>query len=195
MERELTDQEDESISKYAYIMAQQWADWPCLLFSNLGQLFLLNSDIHNKLFFTTINLPNKLFPLNLHINNIIIWFIIAELIWFFTAEKLVSFKLAYSTHWVGLLGLIVSPTVAIILFIHRHIFMAITALLWYFVLIIVSWFIFMILGLFCNWLYELNPPRIEIIQIKMKAQILGLSEDETDYYVNTATKMMRDNKL
>lgn len=196
MERELTEKEDEEISKFAYIMAQQWADWPCFILSNIGQLFLLIPySYYSKLFFTSISIHNKLFSLNFHLNNIIILFILAEIIWFFTAEKLVSFKLMFKTRWIGILGMVTSPAAAIILFMHKHIFIAVVALLWYFILIILSGAIFMLLSLFFGWLYSLEQPRIEIMQIKMKAQIMGLSEEETDYYVNIATKAMRDNKL
>lgn len=192
MNRELTEEEDQEVSRYSYILAKQWLDWPCALFSGLGQLLLLNTNIHNHLFFLHVSFHNKLLSFDFYIPNVFILFIILEVVWFLISEKFVSFKLAFLLRWVPPLVFFTTPGVAIALFIKGYILFAVIALFWPFILTAVSFITYLLLDLFFSYVYNLSQPRIEIIQVKMKAAMLRLSPEETDYYVKMAEQLMKE---
>lgn len=155
----------EELEKLIFLRANEWSDWPCYLLMGFGQLFLLNT----------------------HISTILMIFIITEIIWFFIAEKFVSFRLAYYFYWIHGLAWIISPIVAIKLLIDGHILTSIIALLWFLVLMSISFLIHLLLS-FSLKPFKIFPPRIGIIELKMGATIFGLDPNEVEQRIKESNE-------
>lgn len=159
--------EKEKIQKLALTMASEWNDWPCLFAMSIGQMFLLNSYAH----------------------NIIIFFVLAEIAWFFVAEKFVNYTLALQFHKLCKLCWVSSLLMSIILFMHGRIMTSVIALTWVFILMVISFLVYFALSFIMKPL-GISPPRIEIIELKMKAAIMNFSQEETRECVAIASELM-----
>lgn len=155
------------IQKLALTMASEWNDWPCLLAMGVGQMFLINSYAH----------------------NVILFFVIAEIIWFFVAEKFVSYNMAFQFHGLCRLCWVSSLLMSIILFMQGRILTSVIALTWVFILMSTSFLVYLMLG-FIMKPFGISPPRVEVIELKMKAAILNLTPEEAKYYIAVGTELM-----
>jgi len=163
--------DDDKVRKLALTMASEWNDWPCLFAMAIGQMFLISFSAH----------------------NVIICFVIVEIIWFFIAEKFVNYNLALQFHGLCRLCWVSSLLMSVILFMQGRILTSIIALAWIFLLMSISFLVFLVLG-FIMKPFGILPPRVEIIELKMKASILELSPEETKYYIAVATDLMENAK-
>ena len=161
--------DDDKVRKLALTMASEWNDWPCIFAMAIGQMFLINFSAH----------------------NVIIFFVIAEIIWFFVAEKFVSYNLALEFHGLCRLCWVSSLLMSVILFMQGRILTSIIALTWVFILMAVSFLVFLFLG-FIMKPFGILPPRVEIIELKMKAAIMDLNPEETKYYIAVATELIEN---
>jgi len=159
----LSDFTQEELEKLLFLRASEWSDWPCYLAMGVGQLFLLNT----------------------HISTLLMVFIIAEIIWFFVAEKFVSFSLPYNLYWVHGLVWITSPVLAIILLTKGQILTSIIALLWFFILGIASFVLHLFLASILKP-FKIFPPMIGIINLEMQTQIFEANKNEIKQKIREA---------
>ena len=158
---------EDEVKKLALTMASEWNDWPCVFTMAIGQLFLISH----------------------HAREIIFFFILIEIVWFFVAEKVVNFNLAYQFHGLCRLCWVSSLMMSIILFTQGRILTSIIALTWVLLLMSISFLTFLVMGFLLNPL-GITPPRIEIIELKMKAAILDLGPEEIKEYISVANEIL-----
>lgn len=158
----------EEIEKLVLIRAIEWSKWPCFLTCGVGQLFLLSTNFL----------------------KILLVFIILEFFWFFIAEKIVSFYLAQKYYWIHWLAWITSPFVATIMFIRGNILLSIVALLWFFIIMTVSFILKLVISIIFKPL-GIWAPRIGIIELKMGASIFGIGSDAVKRHVIEANELRK----